>query len=30
MLTDLTLEAPLRVLDLVDRYHATAYAPAGA
>ena len=30
MLTDLTLEAALRVLDLVDRYHATAYAPAGA
>jgi len=26
MLTDLTLEAPLRVLDLVDRYHATADA----
>jgi hypothetical protein len=24
LLTDLTLEAPLRVLDLVDRYHATA------
>jgi hypothetical protein len=26
MLTDLTLEAPLQVLDLVDRYHATAEA----
>ena len=26
MLTGLTLEAPLRVLDLVDRYHATADA----
>ena len=26
MLTDLTLEASLRVLDLVDRYHATADA----
>ena len=26
MLTDLTLDAPLRVLDLVDRYHATADA----
>ena len=26
MLTSLTLEAPLRVLDLVDRYHATADA----
>jgi hypothetical protein len=26
MLAGLTLEAPLRVLDLVDRYHATADA----